>query len=788
MAFNKNQPAFIGLRNVVAERTHRIVVWCGAGLSVPAGLPTWGGLRGKLHASLEQKALTFDQAGRDSLLQAAARIKQEYNFWVAFQMLEKSLGQTTFRTTIKESLRASPSAQVPEAYRKLWRLRISGLLNLNLDRLATRAFVDVHRDKDTIEFNSKQVASYLHVLKSPDPFIYNLHGVVDDATSWVLTHEQLKALLEDESYTTFVRSVVTGATILFVGVSAEDVAVGGHLEWLVKHTMDIGSHYWITDRRDKETDRWAEDTSIQVVRYNNGDGTHAELLELLDDLASYVPQEDSNDLRPVILRQALPASPDVIPTPEELVRDDAEQVRLVLNRHASELLADETDAAFAEYERFSAEYDEAIHRAWYISTVPGRNTLLGYQVQSHVARGAFGRVYKAINPDGDLVAIKVLLNEVRTNPEMLKSFRRGVRSMRILSERQVQGMVPYRDASEIPAFAVMDWVEGANLRDAVHAGRVSSWDSILRVATQLTEVILNAHALPERVLHRDLRPANVMLQDLWTSEDWKVVVLDFDLSWHRGAYEHTVVQANGVVGYLAPEQIERIRGVSTRHGAVDSFGVGMTLYFVLTRADPIPDQHRHPDWEERISNAVRNHECRVWRSLPARFARTLLYATRDRQADRWDMGQLSSEFQRLQEALDTPSMVAAAELIAEELAARSEILADYRWDSNKYRAYSSQATGVAVEIDADESRREVRLSIGWATVGHHDRRNLVKMIQDNTSKAAGFLSAAGWKEVNARPDRGSLQITASLSVEVARVSLDTAARGIDRAARVLRFD
>ena len=700
-------------------------------------------------------------------------------------MLEKTLGAATFRETIKEALR-TPSG-VPLAYSKIWQLRISGLLNLNLDRLATQAFVQVHPEKDTVEFNSRQVGSYMHVLKSPDPYIYNLHGVVDDATSWVMGYDVQKQLQGNEAYITFVRSVATSSTVIFIGISADDVAAGGHLDHLVRQGIDTGAHYWITDRRDLSTDQWAEAASIRVIRYENSDGRHGQLIECLDDLLTHVPREDSPHLPPVRLRQSLPAVPATLPDPAELVREDAEEVRLILNRHASDILSRGTEDAYEEYSRFSAEYDEAIHRAWYISPVPGRNMLLGYEVHAAVARGAFGRVYKATNRNGDSVAIKVLLDDIRSNPEMLKSFRRGVRSMRILSERGVAGMVPYRDASEIPAFAVMDWVEGANLRDAVLAGRVQSWDGILRVAAQLTDIIKRAHALPERVLHRDLRPANVMLQDVWNSEDWQVVVLDFDLSWHRGAYEHTVVQSSGVVGYLAPEQIEKINGVSTRHAAVDAFGIGMTLYFTLTKTDPIPDQHRHRDWEERIVKAVRNRECKTWRSLPVRFGRALLYATRDRQADRWDVAQLWDEFQRLQEALDNPARVAAAELIAEELAARSEVLSRYGWDENHYRAYVSEATGLGVELDADESRREIVLSISWATAGFHDRKRLSKAIQESVPKAADLLSGAGWTVQSARPDKASLQITAVVTTQVACAAMDSLARGIDRATGALRF-
>ena len=184
------------------------------------------------------------------------------------------------------------------------------------------------------------------------------------------------------------------------------------------------------------------------------------------------------------------------------------------------------------YEEFFKKYDEAIYRAWYTSE---NSDLLGYRLEKLHAKGAFGRVYRAISPGGNQVAIKVLLEEERRRADFLQSFRRGVRSMQILSKRAVEGIVGYEEAYEIPSFVVMEWVEGPNLSDAVKSKIVSDWSDALRIGRDLSRIIENAHRTPERVLHRDLRPANIMLQGYYQNPaNWNVVVLDFDLSWHLG--------------------------------------------------------------------------------------------------------------------------------------------------------------------------------------------------------------------------------------------------------------
>src|SRR5205085_754602 len=147
-----------------------------------------------------------------------------------------------------------------------------------------------------------------------------------------------------------------------------------------------------------------------------------------------------------------------------------------------------------------------------------------------------GFVYEAKDKSGNDVAIKILHGNVKEEPEMMDSFRRGVTAMRILSERKVNGMVPYVAAWEIPTCTVMDLVLGPNLEEAVDSGFIDSWDSVLRIAIDVVHIIRSAHRLPERVLHRDIRPPNVMLRNYYNDpNDFEVVVLDFDLSWHRDA-------------------------------------------------------------------------------------------------------------------------------------------------------------------------------------------------------------------------------------------------------------
>ena len=277
MAFDKTQDAYLRLRGIVTERTRPVMIWCGAGLSVPAGIPDWSRLRQTLTAALRRKASGLDREAGMTTTAAADAIEKEPGPWVAFERLEAALGRTTFIDVIREALRPASSAAIPPTYPLLWQLRPAGVLNLNLDKLATRAYYEVNGSRHLTEFNSKNVGPNTIALQGLHPFVYNLHGTHEDSNSWVLTHDRLQMLRRDQGYKNFIAGVLSTHVVVFLGLSAEDVAVGGHLERLAVAGIDTGPHYWLSSRADLATDKWAEANGIRLIPYRTTDGSHTEL-------------------------------------------------------------------------------------------------------------------------------------------------------------------------------------------------------------------------------------------------------------------------------------------------------------------------------------------------------------------------------------------------------------------------------------------------------------------------------------------------------------------------------
>lgn len=747
------------LRSIVATRTRRLVLWVGAGLSVPAGIPTWPMLQRRLEGRLSDKFRDLDlpAAQREAKLKS---IKQESNPWIAFQRLQTELGITTYRETVKEAFAKAASADVPPAYLSAWNLRPSGFVNLNLDRLASRAFYEAG-STGLIEFKGKDIGGHAHTLNSTRQFICNLHGVEDDVDSWVFTHDSLRALAEIPAYKAYFTSLLSSATVLFLGISADDVAVGGHLERLESYGLRTSPHFWITDRHDISSDGWAERNNVRIIRYKPSASDHPELQKILADLESYVQPEEGPS-PPVSL--TLPLGSSAIDSLAEIVKKEPEQIRSELNAYASIILNGDNSDRFERYEKFSRDFDRAIHSAWYTSTDAGENTFLGYELVSEVARGAFGIVFRAIDKNGKEFAIKLLHAEIRRKKELLDAFRRGARSLGILDSHQVPGVVRYVGASEIPATLIMEWIDGPNLNEVVSSGTLTDWSQILDIAAQLSSIIATAHALPERVLHRDVRPPNMIVSGYWDNESLQLNVLDFDLSWHRGSVEKSVIFGSQLSGYLAPEQVQKKPGVSTQHASVDSYGIGMTVFYMVAGRDPAPGEHAHGNWEQTVSVGVRRPRGQAWMSLPQRIARLIVASTQDEQKKRWDVIQLRSELAQLREAQINPLGVRSAEMIAEELAARCTLIFPYVWNEDSFSVTKDFGTGLVIHIRGNEASGEVELRMRRVSGESDNRVRLGDAISRARDSVRDELKGAGWA-VNATVGKGSLEVEASVSAE-----------------------
>lgn len=776
----KEQPIYQELRELVAQRTARLVFICGTALSAETGMPTWRRLQEELVDRLRvgpeiEAPERFRRRNNE-----VRSLENEPNCWLAFKRMYR-LGFFDMQAAVRQIFGATLRARIPRPYELIWRLGATyGVINLGLHRLPSLALANERPGQRDHTFNSRSVEGVSRILQTPQPFIYNAHGVLDVAASWAFSLDDITSLAARLDLIEFLRKLFATTRVVLVGITPEEMSEDSLLYRLStsldpEAPLNFSNHYWLRDRTEDTNNSWAGRTRIKTVSYTN----NTELEALLEDLCSYTSPEES-DFEPVAPGVSF-RDEGGLADPDELTQENAEVIRMKLNVRAEEILAQKD--YIEKYEHFLEEYDEAIYKAWFVRKNPMGYQMLGYTLESEPRGGAFGKIYRARDRDGKIVALKLLRDDVRRNNEMLQAFRRGVRAMRILKEDGVEGIVAYKKAFEIPACLVMDWIEGQNLRDAVTGKKqFQDWQDILRLSVELSDIIYRAHQASKQVFHRDLRPENIMIREDWSSGEyeWDVQVLDFDLSWHFGAQQLSV-QLDSKSGYHAPEQVNPRPDVSTRSSLVDSFGLGMVLYFVLTGADPSVLEHGESGWPMKVKQGLARRPCSQWRSLPHRIARLILACTRDIQATRPDVAEINNELRLLQEAFNDADHE-ATDLVVEELAARCDYFKDYEWDERQYVATVKRTAGLEVRLTGNELSQQIMLSVRRDRPEYMSYAAAAEQYNGMLQGVISNLQAGSWQiDSSSRASNAGLTVQAILPVDKARENLDRSALHLRRA-------
>lgn len=766
--FNE-QPAFQELRKRLSLDAGRIVGFVGAGLSQPAKLPNWPELRERLIKEYRLEAATFDSEKAKKIIQGCNSAEQVSNLWLSFSILKKLRSDNAFESSVRRHLGCS-SLDPPENYSRFWKTGLDGIVSLNLDDFSQRSFSIASPGAPLELFTGTRIQDFTDVFSRESRFLCNLHGQLGESSSWVFTEEDRTRLHFKPGFTEFFSACFLTTTVIFVGIGADDVAAGGLLFKLLKDTKSTraGNHYWITDRRDAGACKFADETGVRRICYQAANG-----------------HEELNDIFAVLADKKLKLpTPSVVTPHGKRVRnfekpsvrelqslEDVNEVRKKLNEIALDILDNAGSERIAKYEEFLEEYEEVIARSWFIPK-SAKASFFDYKLERLICGdGAFGKVYEAKNDEGKSFAVKIIHNSVHDDPEMLEAFRRGVASMKIVSKRKVDGVVSIVDAWEMPASIVMEFVDGLNLEQAVVDHAIMDWGGRLRVFEQLAQVLLRAHRLPEVVVHRDVRPPNVILRDLHCSDDdINVSLVDFDLSWHRDAFGKSIQQTSGVHGYFAPEQYRNISGASSRSALVDSFGMGMTVFFVVTGRHPQFSEASQDGWEHEVNQSFRLKKCDPWRCIPTRLARLVVRCTKPIQSDRPDMTAALREFQVLMELYDQDK-ISDIRLVIDEIGHLSKRLGgNYLWDETEGKIIYDSPSGLSLSIMRVE-RFEIAVIAEWGNSGDSKYQTVKRYFDGASSKLSASLRSSGWHfEIDAKFD--GVRMLATRKLELSKIKAE----------------
>ncbi|PYQ04252.1 MAG: hypothetical protein DMF82_11175 [Acidobacteria bacterium] len=203
-------------------------------------------------------------------------------------------------------------------------------------------------------------------------------------------------------------------------------------------------------------------------------------------------------------------------------------------------------------------------------------TLARYQIQGEIGRGMMGVVYRALDPAlGRVVALKTVQSVFPLPPEQQKAFEE-----RFLSEARVAAGLSHpaivtvhdvgRDPESGALFIAFEYLQGQTLAELTATGALE-WREAFRIAGRLAEALQHAHA--RGVVHRDIKPGNVMVLPTGDPK-----IMDFGIAKLTSSQLTAAGEFFGTPSYMSPEQAlgESVDGRS------DIFSLGSVTYLMLT--------------------------------------------------------------------------------------------------------------------------------------------------------------------------------------------------------------
>ncbi|MDC3379245.1 serine/threonine protein kinase, partial [Planctomycetota bacterium] len=205
--------------------------------------------------------------------------------------------------------------------------------------------------------------------------------------------------------------------------------------------------------------------------------------------------------------------------------------------------------------------------------------LEGFRLTKRLGQGGAGTVYAGeVISTGRQVAVKVLLEDA--DEVSRRRFEQEAGIVGRLDHPAIGRVIGLRSSGGRPCL-VRELVPGRSLMDRIQAEGALPWQQVVAIGARIADALAHAHG--RGVIHRDVKPGNVILVDPGEAP----VLIDFDLA--RRDYTNSMTQLTetgeglGTISYLAPEQLRDAHSVD---GRADVYGLGMTLYHALSGSLP----------------------------------------------------------------------------------------------------------------------------------------------------------------------------------------------------------
>lgn len=230
-----------------------------------------------------------------------------------------------------------------------------------------------------------------------------------------------------------------------------------------------------------------------------------------------------------------------------------------------------------------------------------------YEISEIIGEGGMAVVYKALDHRlNRYVAVKIMRDEMAADEEFRHRFCAESHAVAMLSHPNIVAVydVSHNDAVE---YIVMELVDGITLKQYMDRRGALSWKEAVHFSKQITKAL--AHAHERGIIHRDIKPQNIMLL-----RDGTIKISDFGIAALENEIHESNGQAIGSIHYIAPEQA---RG-ECPDARSDIYSLGVVMYEMLTgeqpytgdtlgeiavkhmNAEPVPPHDKIPDVPQEL--------------------------------------------------------------------------------------------------------------------------------------------------------------------------------------------
>jgi serine/threonine protein kinase/tetratricopeptide (TPR) repeat protein len=220
--------------------------------------------------------------------------------------------------------------------------------------------------------------------------------------------------------------------------------------------------------------------------------------------------------------------------------------------------------------------DGVVSNTALIQLSPGTSIGARYEIIRLLGQGGMGAVYQANDKELDRqVAIKVIRADMASNPEILRRFKQELILARQITHKNVIRIFDLGQAEGIK-FITMEYIEGENLQGVLRRRKKLEPAEAANILAQVCRALEAAHN--EGVIHRDLKPQNIMLD-----KSGRAYVMDFGIA--RSMLGVGMTQTGALIGtpdYMSPEQAKG----QTLDARSDLFSLGIIFYEMLSGIVP----------------------------------------------------------------------------------------------------------------------------------------------------------------------------------------------------------